>query len=79
MRQQAVEDLDITHGRHLLVGQTPAEFADHVVQVLDRSELAASLRDGALQLLHERYTPEAMLPVVRSAIDALMEPAGDRA
>lgn len=49
------EGIQGTAGRHYLVGDTPAAFAQQVVRVLGSPTLAAAIRGEARRLVEERY------------------------
>ena len=51
-----VEGLSCTHGEHLLIGDTPEEFAAGIVRVLGDRTLAERLRENARRLVEERYS-----------------------
>lgn len=55
--------LAITAGKHLLLGETPAELASQCSRVLTDGELAETLRRQALELVRQHYTP-AVLPAI---------------
>jgi glycosyltransferase involved in cell wall biosynthesis len=49
------EGLAVVHGKHLLVGDTPAEFAGHVLRLLRDEPLQNELAGNARRLVEERY------------------------
>lgn len=53
---KGAEGLDVTPGKDLLVADTPEAFARAVVDVLDSSGLAESLRASARALIARQYT-----------------------
>jgi glycosyltransferase involved in cell wall biosynthesis len=55
------EGIDVTHERDVLLGDTPADFADLVVRVLEDPDLAAGLGRKARQLAETRYSWEAIV------------------
>jgi polysaccharide biosynthesis protein PslH len=52
------EGLDAVHGEHLLIADSPEEFAAAVAMVLNDSELAGRLSDNGRKLVCERYSWE---------------------
>ncbi|MEO8905000.1 MAG: glycosyltransferase [Polyangiaceae bacterium] len=55
------EGIDVTHERDVLLGDTPAEFADLVVRVLEDRTLAARLGGRARELAEQRYSWTAIV------------------
>jgi glycosyltransferase involved in cell wall biosynthesis len=55
------EGIDVTHERDVLLGDTPADFADLVARVLEDPDLAAGLGRKARQLAETRYSWEAIV------------------
>lgn len=49
------EGLDVTDGEHLLVADTPARFAERVVELLRRPDLRACLARNARRLVESRH------------------------
>ncbi|NHC45252.1 glycosyltransferase [Motilibacter aurantiacus] len=64
----AREGLSVVDGRHLLVGDDPAELADACVRVLDDPTLARELGRAGRDLHAERYAPEASAAAVREVL-----------
>jgi glycosyltransferase involved in cell wall biosynthesis len=52
---KGAEGLDIETGKHLLIGNTPSEFAAQTVRVLREPGLRKSLGAQAAQLVKDRY------------------------
>lgn len=50
------EGIDVSHGRDILLGDTPADFADAIVRVLEDSTLARELGRKARELAVTRYS-----------------------
>lgn len=50
------EGLDIASGKHLLIADTPADFAKAVIDVLSNTDLAANLGTNARDLVCEKYS-----------------------
>lgn len=68
------EGIEVEHGKHLLIADTPDEFAKSVVSVLQNASLADILGQNARQLVCERYSYEVvgkkLLSVYESALSA---------
>jgi glycosyltransferase involved in cell wall biosynthesis len=74
------DGLGATPGVHLLVADTPADFARAVVRLLGDAALRRRLGDAARQFAAERFGPEvsaAALEREHTAVAALTRPAGD--
>lgn len=54
------EGLELVSGQHLLVADTPREFADRVIEVLTQPELRRKLGANGRRLASERYTWKQM-------------------
>jgi glycosyltransferase involved in cell wall biosynthesis len=69
------EGIGVTHGRHLLVADTPHQFAAAVLQVLKDDELAARLAREARALVMAQYDVAAVRTKVLSAFARIQPPA----
>ncbi len=49
------EGLDVTHGTHLLVADSPEEFAEAIIKLLNKPELTNKLALNAAELIKEKY------------------------
>jgi len=49
------EGLPIRSGEHLLIAESPADFADRVVELLNNPDLRRRLSSNALELVRTRY------------------------
>jgi glycosyltransferase involved in cell wall biosynthesis len=52
---KGAEGLDVEDGKHLLIGDTPEEFAMQTVRVLQEPDLRKSLSSHAIQLVKDKY------------------------
>lgn len=59
---KGVEGIDAQHGRHLLVADSPAEYAAAVAAVLEDPRLRSALTRRALDLVAARYDWAVVLP-----------------
>jgi len=53
--RQGAEGLDITHGTHALIGDSPNEIADHLCAVIKKPDLAARLATAGRHLVETQY------------------------
>jgi glycosyltransferase involved in cell wall biosynthesis len=56
----AVEGMQVEHGRHCLIGQTPQALAEHVRRLLDDRDHADSIAAAGRQLIADHFTWEAV-------------------
>jgi polysaccharide biosynthesis protein PslH len=68
------EGLGAEPGRDLLVGESPAQFAEAVLRLLDDDVLAESIARAGLEFVVNRVRPDASL----SRLERLLQPAADR-
>jgi glycosyltransferase involved in cell wall biosynthesis len=61
------EGLAVEDGRHLLLGETPGEFARRCVEVMVEPELARGLAEQAYRLTEASYSPDAAAAAVAPA------------
>jgi glycosyltransferase involved in cell wall biosynthesis len=73
---KGAEGLDAEPGRHLLVADEPAEFAETVVQLLRSPARRQSLVEEALHLVARRYDWQVVAPQFLALIDRVMSPRG---
>ncbi len=59
---KGVEGLDLRSGEHLLIADTPDEFAKAVIRLLSEPDYARSIAENALRVVRERYDRAAVLP-----------------
>ncbi len=65
--RKAVEGLDVTDGRHLLLAETPDAFAAALEQAIE-PDTAARLRREGRQLVEESYSVAAVARTLRAAL-----------
>ena len=75
---KGAEGLDAEPGRHLLVADSPAAFADSVISVLQDAALRRRLAENGAQLVREKYNWQAILPEFLSLVERVADrhPAG---
>ncbi len=71
---KGAEGLDGEPGKHLLIADTPAAFADAVIQVLKNEPLRQQLAENGLALVREKYNWPAVLPNYLNLIDKVVTP-----
>jgi ABC-type dipeptide/oligopeptide/nickel transport system permease component len=59
---RGAEGLDVQHGKHLLIADTPDAFAQEVIRLLKQPELRQRLSDKAYQLVREKYDWAVVMP-----------------
>jgi len=59
---KGAEGLDVEHGKHILIADSPEDFANCVIQLLQNPELRARLAENAYQLVSEFYDWETVMP-----------------
>ena len=67
------EGLDVRHGEHLLIADTPEDFAEACARVLQDKELAQQLAHNARQLILERYDSKVALKTLDSVYERVRE------
>jgi len=67
------EGLDVYHGEHLLIADTPEEFALACARVLQDTQLAKQLVQNARQLILERYDAKVALKTLDSVYERVGE------
>lgn len=66
-----VEGLPVSHGKHLLIADTPTEFADAVVALLQDPALRARLEHSARALVAEGYSWSRAAAAFQAACEAV--------
>jgi GT2 family glycosyltransferase len=69
----AAEGMYLQHGREVLIGDTPQEFADAVLRLYNDPALWASMSTAGRQLVRERYSPEVIREGLRQVIASIEE------
>lgn len=59
---KGAEGLDVVHGKHLLLADTPQEFADAVIRLLHDPNLYKTIADNGYQLIAEKYDWPSVTP-----------------
>ncbi|HOP80452.1 MAG TPA: glycosyltransferase family 4 protein [Armatimonadota bacterium] len=66
------EGLDVTHEEHLLIADTPVEFAACVLKLIEDHNLRDRLIRNARQLVERRYSWDAIAPQLLSVYKSLL-------
>jgi glycosyltransferase involved in cell wall biosynthesis len=66
---KAVEGLDVRHGEHVMIADTPRAFANAVLDLLRDSTLAREMADRAWHLWHARYDSQVVIPQFLSLVE----------
>jgi glycosyltransferase involved in cell wall biosynthesis len=72
---KGAEGLDVQHGRHLLLADTPQAFADAVIRLLQGPDLRQRLAANAFRLVQASYNWEIVMPRFLKLVDRLAAPA----
>jgi glycosyltransferase involved in cell wall biosynthesis len=68
---KGAEGLEAKHGEHLLVADSPAEFAESVIKILQDEALRRQLAENAHRLVREKYNWGSVLPAYFRLLEAL--------
>lgn len=66
---KGAEGLEVRHDEHLLIADSPAEFAEAVVRLLKDLSLRERLTTNAYHLVSERYDSEVVVPRFLGLVD----------
>lgn len=69
----AAEGMYLQHGREVLIGDTPQEFADAVLRLYGDPALWASMSQAGRQLVRERFSPEVIRQELATVIASIEE------
>lgn len=62
---KAAEGIEVTHGKNILLADTPEEFARQVVRILTDRKLAQRLSQGGKKLIKDKYNKESAARTLR--------------
>lgn len=65
------EGLDVVSGEHLIIADTPADFAEAVLNVLSDADMAENLGKSARELVREKYSWQTVGQKLLSAYEKL--------
>lgn len=66
---KAVEGLDARNGEHVLIADTPREFAEAVRRLLQDPAAAGEMAERAWRLYHSRYDSKVVVPAFLRLVD----------
>jgi glycosyltransferase involved in cell wall biosynthesis len=69
---KGAEGLDAKNDAHLLIADTPEDFASAVVRLLSNQEFARQMADRAYELVREKYDWQVILPTFQNALNQAM-------
>ena len=72
---KGAEGLDVRHAEHLLIADTPGEFAGCVKRLLSDPEIGRQLGANARRLVSEKYNWERVLPQFLGMLEAVQSEA----
>ncbi len=72
------EGLDLEPGRHYLAAETADDFVDAVLRLDEDAELARVLADAGRQIVRDRYSVDAIAPVLAGQVDQVLEAVAAR-
>ncbi len=70
---KGVEGLELRSGEHLLIANTPGEFAKAVIRLLSEPNCARSITENALRVVRERYDRAVVLPEFTRLVHGVAE------
>jgi glycosyltransferase involved in cell wall biosynthesis len=71
---KGAEGLEVQHGDHLLIADTPEAFAEAVLRLLGDSALRQQLAGNGYQLVAERYDWAAVMPHFLALVEKVARP-----
>ncbi|MCL2221081.1 MAG: glycosyltransferase [Oscillospiraceae bacterium] len=63
----SVEGLDCIDGKDVLIGDTPEEFAEHIINILDNPDVGNSLVENGLKTYNNSYSTEKIMSIWKNA------------
>jgi glycosyltransferase involved in cell wall biosynthesis len=60
--RKGAEGLDVVDGEHLLLADSPGDFAEQVARLLEQRQLAATVAENGRRLVRERYDARVVCP-----------------
>ena len=62
---KGAEGLDVHHGTHLLIGDTPGDFAEQCARLMDSPGLGLDLAERAFEFVATNHSPERIRELLR--------------
>jgi glycosyltransferase involved in cell wall biosynthesis len=72
------EGLPVQHGEHLLIADSPEDFAAAINQVISSSNLSKKLSDNCKKLILEKFSVQSLASEAQQIVDYLNHGYGDR-
>jgi glycosyltransferase involved in cell wall biosynthesis len=72
------EGIEVRHGEHLMIADTPDEFASAVKRVLDEADLRTSLSRNARKLVEEKYSWEGLIGEMAKRVNGVTLQSAER-
>ena len=72
------EGLDVVHGKHLLLGDTPAALASHIASLIETPALRDRIAGAGRELVQAKYEWGSCLARLDDLYHSLAEPGGAR-
>lgn len=76
---KGAEGIDARHGEHLLIADTPEEYAAATVRLLRDADLRRHLSENALDLVCERYSWKVIMPRFLNLVHTVAKPSSKTA
>jgi glycosyltransferase involved in cell wall biosynthesis len=76
---KGAEGLEVTNGKNILIADTPREFADAVIRVLQNGEVREMLSHEGRRLVAEKYSSEVMGTNFNSLLENVVDATRRRA
>jgi glycosyltransferase involved in cell wall biosynthesis len=68
---KGAEGLEVSNGRHLLIGDTSQEFADRVIRLIKDQQLRMDIVNRARQFVQEKYDWAVIMPRFESLVERI--------
>ena len=59
-----VEGLEVEHGKHVLIADTPSDFAEQYQILMSNPTLGRTLTENAYSLVKNRYSPAHLIKIL---------------
>lgn len=66
---KGAEGIEAKSGKHVMIADSPQEFAEAVVELLNKPDLSKCIADNAYRLVHDKYDWERVLPRFMDLVD----------
>ncbi len=76
---KGAEGLDVQDGENILLADTPKEFSEAILQLMDNRALRERIAQNAYQLVQEKYNWQRVIPKLLNLIESVSYSEHDRA